>query len=155
MGAVRRLLPTVLAAATLTAVLSGALAACGGDPYADYCGSVKEHRARLSRTLDSGGQQALLAALPTFEALRRDAPSDIADDWATLTTALDRLRGALAAAHVDPATYDRAAPPAGLSQAERSRIDAAAAEVGSVRTRAALAAVDQQARDVCHQPLTL
>jgi hypothetical protein len=150
MRAVRRLLPTVLAAALL-----GPLGGCGGDPYADYCHSVKDHQQRLSRTLDSGGQQALLEALPTFEALRRDAPSDIADDWATLTSALDRLRAALTAADVDPVSYDRAEPPAGLSAAERSRIDAAAAEVGSVRTRAALAAVDQQARDVCHQPLTL
>jgi len=144
---VRRLLVTALTLATL--------GACGGDPYAGYCDRVKSHRDELTRTLDAGGPEALLKALPTFEQLRDGAPSDIADDWKTLTTALTHLQDALNAAHVDPATYDPAKPPAGVTAAERDRIAAAATEVGGDRTRAALAAVDQQARDVCHAPLTL
>src|SRR3954470_4960121 len=102
MAAVRRLV-----AGGLTAALAAALlVACGGDPYADYCDAVKSHQQALSRTLDAGGHQALLKALPTFESLQDDAPSDVRDDWKALTGALTELQDALAAADVDPATYD-------------------------------------------------
>lgn len=142
-------------AVLIAAALATALAGCGGDPYAGYCDSVRSHQEQLTRTLDAGGPAALLEALPAFEELRRDAPDDIADDWAVLTKALGDLRDALRAAGVDPATYRPGTPPPGVSQADRDRIASAATEVGGERTRAALAAVDQQARDVCHTPLTL
>ncbi|MFI2707317.1 hypothetical protein ACH5WX_07210, partial [Nocardioides sp. CER28] len=115
----------------------------------------KDHQEGLSKTLEAGGPQALLKALPTFEVLQDKAPSDIEGDWATLTKALGDLERALADADVDPATYDPATPPAGLTKSEQDRITAAATEVGADRTRAALAAVDQHARDVCHAPLTV
>jgi hypothetical protein len=141
--------------AAVLVLVVGPLAGCGGDRYASYCGSLEDHRAALTKTLDAGGPQALLRALPTLRDLQRDAPDDIADDWRTLTGALTGLQDALRDAGVDPATYDRAKPPPGVTQAERDRIDAAATEVGSARTQAALTAVDQQARDVCHASLTL
>jgi len=146
-----------LAAAAGATVLGAAtLAGCGSDePYADYCDAVESHQEQLSKTLDAGGPQALLKALPTFEDLRDQAPSDIRDDWAVLTKALTGLEDALEAAGVDPSAYDPAKPPSGVTRAEQDRIAAAATAVGSARTRAALAAVDQQARDVCHAPLTL
>jgi hypothetical protein len=145
---------TGLAAAL--AVLPGSiLAGCGGDRYADYCAAVSAHQEQLTKTLGAGGPEALLKALPTFLDLQDKAPDDIADDWAVLTQALTDLDRALAAAGVDAADYDATKPPAGLSAAERDRIAAAATRVGGVRTQAALAAVDQQARDVCHAPLTL
>jgi hypothetical protein len=153
MTQVRRLLLLCLLAAVLTGLT--ALAGCGGDPYDDYCDAVKSHRDQLTKTLDAGGPQALLEALPTFEDLRDSAPSDIEDDWSVLTKALTELNDALEAAGVDPASYDPQQPPAGLTQAERERIAAAATAVGDEQTRAALTAVDQQARDVCHAPLTL
>lgn len=146
---------TRLAAGLAIGLTAGLLSGCGGDPYAGYCDAVRDHRQALSRTLDAGGQEALLKALPTFEELRDEAPSDIRDEWTTLTGALTELQAALDAAGVDAATYDPAAPPAGVSAAERDRIAAAAAAVGGERTRAALAAVDQQARDVCHGALTV
>ena len=151
MASVRRL----LAAGTTAGLLLGVLAGCGGDRYADYCDAVKSHQQGLSKTLDAGGQQALLKALPTFEKLQDESPSDIRDDWRALTGALRELQAALDAAHVDPATYDPSKPPAGVTQAEQDRIAGAATEVGAERTRAALAAVDQQARDVCHTALTV
>ena len=59
-------------------------------------------------------------------------------------------------ADVDPATYDRDNT---AQRPERrragSRIDAAARELGSKATQAALESLDQQARDVCQTPLTL
>ncbi|SFC78717.1 hypothetical protein SAMN04487968_11196 [Nocardioides terrae] len=131
------------------------LAGCGGDPGDGYCDAVEGHQEQLSKTLDAGGPQALLKALPTFEDLHDRVPSDIADDWAVLTKALTGLEDALDAAGVDPAAYDPKKPPSGVTRAEQDRIGAAATEVGSARTRAALAAVDQQARDVCQVPLTV
>jgi hypothetical protein len=142
-------------AGLVTGLLTGLLTGCGADPSAGYCDAVKSHRDNLSRTLDAGGQGALLKALPTFEALQDEAPSDIHDDWAVVTTALRHLQDALEEAHVDPATYDAGAPPAGVTRAEQDGIAAAATELGAARTQAALAAVEQQARDVCHAPLTL
>ena len=145
-----------LRVAAAVALLTGALvSACGSDPYADYCDAVKSHQEQLTKTLGAGGPQALLRALPTFQDLADEAPRDIADDWAVLTGALTGLRDALDAAGVDPTDYDPAKPPTGVTQQEQQRIAAAATEVGGERTRAALAAVDQQARDVCHTPLTL
>ena len=147
MAGVRRLLVLGLLAATL--------AGCGGGRYDDYCDAVKSHRDELTKTLDAGGPQALLEALPTFEDLEDRAPTDIQDDWAVLTKALTGLQDALDAAGVDPASYDPQKPPAGVTRAEQDRIAGAATAVGDGQTRAALAAVDQQARDVCHASLTL
>jgi hypothetical protein len=144
----------VLAALTTTLLAAG-LSGCGGDRFDAYCASVKSHRDELTKTLDAGGSEALLKALPTFEELREDAPSDIEDDWTILTDALGELEDALDAAGVDWSTYDASKPPAGVTQAEQDRIAAAATEVGSDRTQEALDAVDQQARDVCHAPLTV
>lgn len=136
-------------------VLAVGLAGCSGDPYEDYCDAVVEHRQELSETLGEGGPAALLEARPTFEVLHEKAPDDIADDWQVVVNALTGLEEALQDAGVDPASYDRESPPAGLTSEEQGRIDAAAADVGSERTRNALQAVEQQARDVCHTPLTL
>ena len=141
------------AAAALLALL--ALAACSEDPYQDYCDAVADRRDRLSETLGQGGPTALLAALPTFRDLREQAPDDIADEWQVLVDGLSGLQRALRAAGADPASYDREHPPTGLTPEEQDRIDAAAARLGDQRTRDALAAVEQQARDVCHAPLTL
>jgi hypothetical protein len=136
-------------------LLAAALTGCGGDPYDAYCDAVKDRQEQLTRTLDTGGPQALLRALPTFEELQDRAPNDIEDDWAVLTRSLSELKEALDDAGVDPATYDPSKPPAGVTKAAQDRIAAAATAVGGERTQAALAAVDQQARDVCHAPLTL
>ena len=68
---------------------------------------------------------------------------------------LTALQDALKAADVDAATYDAAHPPASLTAAQRRAITAAATAVGGVETVTALNAVQQQARDVCHTPITL
>lgn len=139
----------------LAVLLAGTLAGCSTDPREAYCEAVAEHQESLGEILGQGGPAALLRALPTFRDLQEQAPDDIADDWRVLVDALGDLEQAVEEAGADPATYDREAPPAGVTAQEQSRIDAAAAEVGSEGTRAALAAVEQQARDVCHTPLAL
>lgn len=142
------LLAAILAVATLTS-------SCTRDPFERYCKVVAEKQEPLTETLAPGGPTALLAALPIFEDLREAAPDDIRDDWQVVITSLTGLEAALEDAGVDPATYDRDDPPEGLSTEERERIDAAAARLTSPESARAFAAVEQQARDVCKNPLTL
>lgn len=147
----------VRGAAAATALLSGlaGLAACGGTSADAYCGSVKDNQARLSKVLGDGGEAALIEALPIFRTLQAKAPGDIRPDWDTVVKRLSGLQKALATAGVDPKTYDAKTPPAGVSAPQRQAIAAAATALGSSATVTALDAVQQQARDVCHTPLSL
>lgn len=144
---------TAVSLATVVLVLT---AGCGeDDPFAAYCEQVSEQQEPITEALAGEGPTALLAALPSFEALAAEAPEDIADEWRTVIDALTGLRTALEDAGVDPATYDRADPPPGVEQQDRDRIDAAARALTRPTTIAALAGVQQQARDVCKTPLSL
>jgi hypothetical protein len=125
------------------------------DQQEKYCDSVKDHQQQLTEVLGEGVPNALLKALPIFQDLADDAPEDIRDDWKVVIDALEGLRDALDDAGVDPATYDRDHPPAGLSQADKDAIDEAAAVLGSEDTQTAFNAVDQEAKDVCGTPLQL
>jgi hypothetical protein len=149
--------PTVAAATALLALtLPFLLAGCGDeDPFADYCDEVTAQQKDLAEALADRGPTALIEALPSFRALQGEAPRDIADDWDVLVTRIDALVEALEDADVDPATYDAAAPPAGLGAEEETAIEAAATELAGPAAKAALGAVDQQARDVCKTPLYL
>lgn len=141
-------------AVPLALLLLVPLAACGSDQEA-YCGAVEEHQAELSDIVGSGEPDALIAALEIFEELQDDAPEDISDEWQQVVSRIEALRDALEDAGVDPATYDRSAPPADLAADDKAAIDAAAKELGSGTTVRALQDLDQQARDVCKTPLTL
>ena len=96
----------------------------------------------------------LLGALDIYDDLREEAPRDIADDWDTVVGSLRRLEEVLADHGVDPSTYSAAKPPAHLDDEGRRAIEAAARDVGSDRTVAAMAAVEQHALDVCGTPLS-
>jgi hypothetical protein len=143
------------AAAVVVLTLLPLAAGCGGSRQEDYCAAVKEHQEALTEIVTGGGQDSLIRALDIFKDLQQVAPSDITDEWQQLVGRIETLDEALRAADVDPATYDRKSPPKGLSDEEKSRIDAAARELGSGATLGALAALDQQARDVCKTPLSL
>lgn len=125
------------------------------DRFEAYCEVVVEQRALVGAALEAGPTTGLIRALPSFEALRAEAPADIADDWDRVVAGIAGLVEALEAADVEPASYRRDQPPAGLSRAERRAIDAAATSLGSPSTADALASVEQQARDVCGSPLSL
>jgi hypothetical protein len=140
--------------APLLLVLVLAPAGCGSDQD-EYCSAVKDHQTELSDIVGSGDPDALLQALDIFEDLQDQAPGDITDEWQQVVTSVRGLRDALEDAGVDPATYDRDHPPAGLSTEDRARIDAAAKALGNGTTLRALQDLDQQARDVCKTPLTL
>jgi len=135
--------------------LAGTLMACGGTSTDDYCGAVADNRDQLTKVLGEGGQAALLDALPIFRSLQDKAPEDIADDWKTVVERLDALQQALDEAGVDAATYDAKNPPASVTSTQRQAIADAATALGSGTTATALDAVQQQARDVCHTPLSL
>lgn len=132
------------------------------DPYAipdrfqAYCEEVESRQVQISDALAAGGEASgLIQALPSFEALAEKAPDDIADEWAIVIERIHALVDALDAAGVDPATYDRRDPPAGLDADEKAAIDAAATALVSATTGRAMSGVQQQARDVCKTRLAL
>lgn len=145
----------VLLARALALAVALPLAGACSDAESDYCQVVEERQEELTEVLADSGPTALIEALPIFEELSAQAPVDIRDEWATVIDALQGLEEALEDAGVDPATYDAENPPAGLGMEERDRIEAAASVVADPKTAAALAGVDQQARDVCKTPLYL
>lgn len=145
--------PALVVGAALVVV--SLLAGCSDDPYDAYCEVVTDNQDELTRTIDEGGPDVLLRALPVFRDLEEAAPSDIRDDWQIVVNGLAALESALDDAGVDPATYDRENLPEGVSEAERDRIDAAAEDLRTEESEAAFAAVEQQARDVCKTPLWL
>lgn len=135
-------------------ILATSLSSCG-DPIDDYCESLKGHQAELTDTLGEGGTSGLIAALPIFEDLERNAPDDIAKDWKTLTTAISGLSEALEEAGVGADDFENGEPPEGVTEAEAKKIADAATKVSSTKTQEASVRVQQQARDVCHTSLTL
>jgi hypothetical protein len=144
------------AAAALVLGLALPLLAGGcQDQQEKYCGAVEDHQKELGEVLGGGAPDALLEALPIFKQLQDQAPEDIKDEWATVVDALDGLQQALEDADVDPSTYDRDHPPAGLGQDDKDAIDAAARQLTSEATVSAFSGVDQHAKDVCGTPLQL
>lgn len=130
------------------------LAACGSDTDG-YCDAVEENQQELSEIVSGGEPDAMLQALAIFQDLADRAPADVSDEWEQVTGSVEALQQALDDADVDASTYDRDEPPAGLSAAEKKSIDDAAARVGGAETLQAIKDLDQQARDVCHTPLSL
>ena len=138
----------------LLALVVALLAGCG-DSRDDYCDAVEEHQQELSDIVGSGEPDALLGAVGVFRDLQGKAPSDIRDEWQQVVSTIDALQEALDEAGVDPSTYDRSDPPAGLSTEQRASIDAASRELGGGTTLRALEDLEQEARDVCGTSLTL
>lgn len=144
----RRAAGTVALAIALTLLASGCK-----DQQEKYCDAVHDHQRELGQELGDGSPDALLEALPIFKELESEAPEDIRDEWTTVIDALEGLQHALEDANVDPSTYDRQHPPAGLSQDDKDAIDAAARQLTSDETVTAFSGVDQHAKDVCGTPL--
>lgn len=142
-----------LLAAALLAGLAPALASCSGGT-GDYCDAVRSHQTEISDAVARGGSTSLLRVLPALRDLQDKAPDDIADEWQQVVGRLTALRDALRDAGVDPAAYDAEDPPADVTKTEQDAITAAATELARPETQAALAAVQQQVRDVCQTPLS-
>jgi hypothetical protein len=136
-------------------LLVAILGAGCADRQEQYCGAVGDHQEQLGEVLASGGDAALLEALAPFRELAHEAPTDIEDEWSLVIDRIEALGNALAAAGVDPATYDAERPPTGLDDAEKTAITDAARDLGAQETQRALADLEQQALDVCQTPLVL
>ena len=149
----RRILLRLAALGAVSILLAG----CGDDddPFEAYCKEVKAQRQSLSEDLGGDTGTALIKALPEFERLQDKSPDDLRDEWATVTSRIGELVDALEDAGVDPTTYDRRKPPAGLTEDQKGAIDAAARALATPEMVAALDGVEQQARDVCKTPMTL
>jgi hypothetical protein len=142
----------------LAPLLATALTGCGGeedDPFAAYCAEVEAQQKPLSEALAGGGPTALIQALPSFEELEAKAPADITDEWRVVTRGIEGLVETLDEAGVDPASYDRENPPAGVTKEQQDAIDAASRRLTAPESVAALEGVQQQARDVCKMPLSM
>ncbi|GGU32197.1 hypothetical protein [Nocardioides albus] len=138
----------------VVSMLAMTLSSCG-DPIDGYCESLKGHQEELTNTLGEGDTGGLIAALPIFEDLERNAPDDIKKDWKTLNTAISGLSDALDEAGVSADDFENGEPPEGISEAEAKKVADAATQVSSTKTQEASVRVQQQARDVCHTSLTL
>ena len=126
------------------------LAGCGGK---DYCATVQARQSQLGSISDAGSPTGALQALPILEELEAKAPDDVHHDYQLVLSRIEALQSALHRAGVDPASYDPAHPPAGLSSADRRQLRDAAAHLAASDTVQALAAVQQEVLDVCHTPL--
>jgi hypothetical protein len=131
-----------------------ALGGCSDDPQADYCDAVRDHQEELTEIAADSDAGAIFDALDAYDDLAEEAPRDIADDWQSVIGPLRDLQQALEDSGVDPSTYSAEKPPAGLDDAARLDIEAAARKVGSEQTVTAMAAVEQHALDVCGTPLS-
>jgi hypothetical protein len=143
---------TGLAGVLLVLLVAPGLSACDGD---GYCGAVEGNQAEHTDVTASGSPAVLLEALPIFRDLAEQAPDDIRDDWKAFLDPLEDLDDALRDADVDPAAYDPDELPVELFEEERSRIEAAGAALADPAVARALDSVQQQAKDVCHTPLSL
>jgi hypothetical protein len=137
--------------ALLAALVAGG---CSSDPQADYCDAVRDHQEELTEIAADGDAGAIFDALDAYDDLAEEAPRDVADDWQSVIGPLRDLQQALEDGGVDPSTYSAEKPPAGLDDAARLDIEAAARKVGSEQTVTAMAAVEQHALDVCGTPLS-
>jgi hypothetical protein len=133
--------------------MAALLTGCGGGD--DYCDAVRDHQTELSDVTASGDASALLQALPIFRDLEKRSPDDIRDDWRAFLEPLEELDDALADAGIDPATYDDRSLPDDLGEEQRTRIEDAAAGILAPAVVRAFDSVQQQAKDVCHTPLSL
>ncbi len=141
-------------AAAVAVLVAGLLAGCA-DQQEQYCSAVEEHQRELGEVVADGGPGALIGALDTFDDLADRAPRDITDEWQQVTSRLRALQTALSEAGVEPDDYSAEDPPAGLTDQQQSKIRAAADDLASPATAAALEGLQQQALDVCGTPLSL
>ena len=149
--------PAVVGAAVLAASLVLGLAGCSesDDERRDaYCDAVRKDAKEVGRTVSEGGAGAFLEVLPTLEDLAEQAPSDLKDEWQTLVNALRGLQDAVDETGLQPGDLEEGGGlPADLSAADRRTVRGAASVLASPEVVAATQGIEQQALDVCKEPL--
>lgn len=137
----------------LLVVLAGGCAQDEDAQREDYCESVADRSAELTRLTDEGGPAAFLEALPVLEDLAEESPDDLRDEWRTFLDALHGLEDAVAETGLDPADLTGEGLPDDLPAADRRRLRGAASVLASPDVVAATQGIEQHALDVCHTPL--
>jgi hypothetical protein len=141
-------------AAALAIVLVGGLAGCG-DREKSYCAALEADQEKFATVQEDAGGVGLLKLRTTLHALAEKAPDDLTDEWQTLLGAIDAFAQTLDDAGVKPGDFVNGQPPAGLSEAARTRIASAASELSSTDVVEAANGIEQQAKDVCKLQLGL
>jgi len=137
----------------LATLLLAGLLGCASEEEA-FCDEVEAQQERLTEVLTGGGQDSLIRALPSLRALQDKAPGDVRDEYAVVVDAIEGLEAALEEAGIDPAAYDED-DLQDLPDEDEQRVRAAASTLGSRATQTAFRGLEQQARDVCHTPISL
>jgi hypothetical protein len=117
-----------------------------------YCSTLKDDNAELQKLASGSDQPAgrvLDRSLAIFEELQGKAPHDVAADWNDFVYAWKSVVDAFRAAGVDPARFDPARRPPGVSTGQFQAIKQAAAELDSETVQAAAARIEDHAQTVC------
>jgi len=147
---VRRRRAAAMAGLCLVGLLTSA---CKSDTD-KYCDEVKAQQKTLTELTANPDPDKVFDVLPPYEALEAKAPDDIKAAWATVIDRYQQLQSALSDAHITPAEYRDSKWRQGLSTEQVSSVLRAAAGLVDPATHAAINAVQQQALDVCHTPLS-
>lgn len=147
--------PRRRAAAALAAVLVLVSAGCGGDPQESYCDALKSEQKAFSEMQEDTSGLGLLHHRSLLHRLADEAPDDLQDEWQTLLGALDAFAETLDEIGVEPDDFAHGQPPAGLSEADRTRIANAASELSAEDVVVAADGIEQHAKDVCKLQLGL
>ncbi len=140
---------TVLVAAVL--VLSSGC----GHTEKEYCNALKADQETFSEMQDDSSGLALIGHRTLLHRLSAKAPDDLADEWQVFLGALDSFSATLDDVGVSPDDFVDGKAPAGLSEADRSRIANAANVLSSADVVDAANGIEQQAKDVCKLQLGL
>lgn len=146
--------PRTLATALAVATLLGSLTACG-DPAEAYCSALQSDQKLFAEMQDDTTGLALLRHRAALHDLADKAPDDLTDEWQTFLGAVDAFAATLSEVGVKPDDFVDGKAPAGLSEADHTRIVNAANELSSDDVVEAANGIEQQAKDVCKVQLGL
>ena len=130
------------------------LAACGNDE-GGYCSALEADQERFAEMQEDTSGLGLLKQRGTLGSIAEKAPDDLRDEWQTFLGAIDAFSDTLDEVGVEPDDFDGGRPPAGLSEADRTRIANAANELSSGDVVEAANGIEQHAKDVCKLQLGL
>jgi hypothetical protein len=136
-----------LAAALLLGVT---LSSCEADPDEAYCEALREERRVLDELADEErGTDTLSRTTESLQRLEDVAPSELADEYATVVNAWEALADAVDDAGVDPAQFRPDRTPEGIDPRTARRLRQTADTLASPRVVEATLGIEDHAQQVC------